>query len=83
MGTNDINIRIFPSPAEAPDYNTNGEGFRHAEITTAIVVRNGTEGGKATVDLQFIDPRTGQKYVAMITAALLAQVVNIAGAGGP
>lgn len=72
-----IEIKLFNSPAEAPNYNTNGEGVKTGFIKEAVIVKNGTQGGNATIDLIFVDAN-GQKYVAMITANLLKQVVDIA-----
>lgn len=77
MGTNNITILIKDSPAEAPNYNTNGEGFKMASLDTAIVVRKGTVEGNATVDLQFT-AADGTKYVAMVTAAILKTVTDVA-----
>jgi len=74
MGTNDIAIKICNSIEEAPDYKTNGQGYKPATIKGAIIVRNGTEGGNDTVDLQFVD-EDGNKYIAMVTAEILNSVV--------
>lgn len=76
MGTNDIKISIFQSPAEAPHYSTTD--YKAAHLTDAVVVRNGTVEGHATVDLIFED-NSGQKYVGMITARLLHAVGKVAG----
>jgi hypothetical protein len=75
MGTNDISIKFFPTPDEAPNYNR--PEYKHAEVTEAVLVRKGTVSGAPTVDLIFTD-ETGQKYVSMITAALLEQVLRLA-----
>jgi len=75
MGTNNLSIEVFPSPAEAPNYMTE-DGWKAATLTKAIIVRNGTQGGNATIDLQFTDEQ-GNKYVAMITAALLRNAINL------
>lgn len=74
MGTNSIALHIFNDPSEAPNYNTDGKGTLSANLDAAIIVKNGTESGSATVDLQFTD-KNGQRYVAMITANLLRMVL--------
>lgn len=79
MGTNDIKLRMFNKPEEAPVYSR--PVYKGASLEEAIVVRNGTTGGKATVDLIFVD-ETGQKYVTMITESLL-NAVRIAAGGAP
>lgn len=71
-----LNIKIFNSPAEAPNYNTNGEGVKAATVKEAVIVRNGTQGGNPTVDLVFEDDK-GQKYVAMLTGRLLKTVTDV------
>lgn len=71
MGTNSLTIKTFKSPAEAPQWNLMESPPTYAELNELIVVENGTEGGKATVDLVFVDPATGKKFVALITAKLL------------
>jgi hypothetical protein len=75
MGTNNIRIRFFNNPKEAPTYNR--PEFKHAEVTEAVLVRNGTAAGSPTVDLVFTDEK-GQKYISMITAKLLQQVLELA-----
>jgi hypothetical protein len=75
MGTNNIRIRFFNNPKEAPTYNR--PEFKHAEVTEAVLVRNGTVAGAPTIDLIFTDEK-GQKYISMITAALLEQVLRAA-----
>lgn len=40
------------------------------QIDQVVVVKKGTQSGKATVDLVMVDEK-GQKYVCMVTAALL------------
>lgn len=82
MGTNHIAIKVVASPDEAPNYNTDGQGIKAASLDTAIIVKNGTEGGNATIDLQFTDDK-GQRYVAMITANLLKSVCIAAGVAQP
>ncbi len=77
MGTNNVDIQIKNTVAEAPDYKqglNGGEGFGGASLERAIIVRNGTVGGNDTVDLQFV-AADGKKYVAMVTARILRSIV--------
>lgn len=45
------------------------------EIEQAVVVKKGTQAGRATVDLVMQDS-SGQKYVCMVSAALLQAVLS-------
>jgi hypothetical protein len=72
---NNLILEIKNSIEEAPDYNTNGEGFSHATLTKAIVVRRGMVSGNDTIDLQFVD-EAGNKFVAMVTARILKAVTD-------
>lgn len=76
MGTNSVSIKICDCVADAPDYVNNGEGFKSAELSKAIVVRNGTQNGNDTVDLQFVDGE-GNKFVAMVTARILKSIADV------
>ena len=82
MGTNDIKLQIVNDPTKAPNYNTDGQGFKAARLDTAIVVMNGTEGGYPTIDLQFIG-QDGEKHIAMITANILKSICIAAGVVRP
>jgi hypothetical protein len=82
MGINHINIQICNSTQEAPNYNTNGQGIKPANLDTAIIVKNGTIEGNPTVDLQFTD-KDGNRYIAMITANLLKSICIAAGVAKP
>lgn len=73
---NSLSIKICDNPQEAPDYNTNGEGFKGAKIEKVLIVRQGTEGGNDTVDIQFTD-QEGNKFVAMTTGRLLKSVTDL------
>ena len=48
--------------------------FKSMAIERVVVVQNGTESDKPTVDLILVDPATGQKFVAMLTGALLKSI---------
>jgi hypothetical protein len=54
--------------AQGYDYASKGDEYKPIEISKAVVVRNGTESGKPTVDFVLTD-ETGQKYVVMLTGA--------------
>lgn len=73
---NTINIDVCDSPEQAPNYNKDGKGIKGAKLIKVIVVRNGTEAGNDTVDLQFED-QDGNKYVAMVTARILKVVTGM------
>lgn len=47
--------------------------YEPIQIAKVVVVRNGTVGGNDTVDLVLCDER-GQKYVCMITGALIKSI---------
>lgn len=59
---------------DAPNYKQEG-GWNGATLRKAIIVRDGTEEGNDTIDLQFVDDK-GNRYVAMITARLLRGVTD-------
>jgi len=65
-----INLKLFDSPEEAPNY---GPPKIDAKITEMVLVANGTKEGNATVDVLFTGA-DGKEYVAMITANLLHMV---------
>ena len=44
--------------------------FKPIQVEKVVIVRNGMQSGKSSVDFVLQD-ETGQKYVFMITAALL------------
>jgi len=71
MNTNTIQIKIFNTIAEAPHY---GGKVHPISIDHAVIVRNGTQQGRSTVDLVFTDD-TGKKYITMITARILSTIV--------
>lgn len=71
-----LSIEIKDSPEVAPNYGKEG-GWKGAVLKKAIIVKNGTISGAATIDLQFEDEH-GNKYVAMVTAALLKGVTDTA-----
>ncbi len=71
-----LSIKICDSIEDAPNYNTNGEGFKKAILTKAVIVRRGTQEGHDTIDLQFVDD-AGNKYVAMITGRLLKTATDL------
>lgn len=68
LGTNDLRILMADCPAEAPTYRA--PEYRAANLTTVQIVGRGTVSGAPTVDFVFVD-ENGQKYVAMLTGALV------------
>lgn len=74
--SNHLKILVVDSPNEAPHYVRDHPDVRSATIDTAIVVRNGTESGKCTVDFQITDA-DGKKLVAMLTGNLVRNLVAI------
>ena len=73
LGTNDLNIVMADSPSEAPNYEK--PDYKAANLTTAVVVGNGTVAGNPTVDFVFED-EDGQKYIAMLTAGLIESLTG-------
>lgn len=71
-----LSIKICNTVEEAPNYNTNGEGFKTAFLERGIIVRRGTVEGHDTIDLQFKD-EDGNKYVALIPARLLKSLTDL------
>lgn len=47
--------------------------FKPVHIDRVVVVENGTDAGKPTVDFVLVD-ESGQKYVVMVTGALLSLI---------
>jgi hypothetical protein len=74
LGTNDLNIVMADTVEEAPNYEK--PDYQGANLTTAVVVGNGTIAGHPTVDFVFEDEH-GQKYIAMLTGGI---VESLAGA---
>ncbi|MGD2065606.1 MAG: hypothetical protein PVI43_00365 [Candidatus Bathyarchaeota archaeon] len=74
MSTNAVNIKIFDSPEEAPNYNEL-ESWNAAEITEFGIVGKGTAEGNPTVDIQFKD-KDGNRYVAMVTGGLIEMLAG-------
>lgn len=73
MGTNDLTITLHDTPADAPTYQK-GE-YQGGFLQTARIVGQGTTGGNPTVDLIFQDNQ-GQKYIAMVTGALIQNLAD-------
>lgn len=73
LGFNDLKILLADSPDEAPKYNK--PEYLLANLTTAQIVGRGTVRGNPTVDFIFED-ENGQKYVAMLTGALIENLVG-------
>lgn len=69
---NDLPITICRDAEDAVErgYNYRRPEYLPARISQAVVVLNGTESGRATVDFIMEDEK-GQKYIVMLTARLL------------
>lgn len=74
--TNSLNIKIHNSVEEAPNYNELEEKFETLNLDKVLIVKNGTEEGRSTLDLQLVGA-DGKKYVAMITACLIKNVTDL------
>lgn len=72
MGMTDIAIKICNSIEEAPNYKALG-GYKGASIDQCVIVRNGMESGRSTVDLVFRD-ENGTQYVAMVSGRILRSI---------
>ena len=72
--TNILEITSHNKPELAPTYEQ--PEFEPANIHRAVVVGRGTEQGNPTVDIVFEDIH-GQKYIAMVTGALVEQLASI------
>lgn len=59
--------------AQGYDYASKGDEYKPIEISKAVVVQDGTQAGKPTVDLVLVD-QAGQKYVVMLTGALVKSI---------
>lgn len=60
--------------AQGFDYAKAPRGeYKPIELSKAVVVRDGTESNKPTVDFVLTD-ETGQKYVVMLTGALIKSI---------
>ncbi len=73
MGTNNLKVKVVHLD-DAPDYDS--AEWTAVELDSALVIQEGTVKGKPTVDLMFADDR-GNKYVAMVTGAIVKQLANI------
>ena len=69
---NDLPIVLCKDAEDAVErgYNYRRPEYLPARINQAVVVLNGTESGRATVDFVMEDEK-GQKHVVMLTARLL------------
>lgn len=70
MNPNVLNVRVFDSPQDAPNYNRDELDTRSADLTDLYIINKGTVNQQQTVDLIFRD-KEDNKFVAMITAKLL------------
>lgn len=75
MNPNTLEIEIFDSPDEAPNYNRDLLDVRAADIKKAVIVNKGMVSGKPTVDFQ-IQTQDGEKFVAMLSGSLVEQLAS-------
>lgn len=69
-----LDIALCNSPEEAAEKGfVYHNGFTQVHPKKAVVVRNGTVNGNATVDF-ILEDDDGKKYVFMITANLLNSI---------
>ena len=68
MITQSFTISIVDDPIQAPSYGTD---ITPLKIEKCIIVGNGTEEGKPTVDIQLVSKNKENKYVVMVTGMLL------------
>jgi len=80
VNTNVADIKIVKSIAEAPNYHKD-KSHAAASVEKFVVVRNGTQEGRSTVDICFVDAQ-GNKFVAMMTGRLIRSVATAIGDEG-
>lgn len=68
-----LTISQYKTPEEAPKFNE--PEFKGVFIKEANIVYQGTEEGNPTYDF-ILQDKDGNKYVALITARLIRQLVN-------
>jgi len=66
-------VQVAASPAEAPTYDGNTKMLK---ITKFIVVKKGTTGGNATVDIQMVDG-DGNQHLVLVTGKILEAVTSL------
>ena len=73
---NSLNITLCKDAADATQqgFHYREPEYKSMKIERVVVVQDGTQSGKSTVDFILVDPATGQKYVALVTGALLKSI---------
>lgn len=74
MITNNVNMQIVDKPEQAPNYP---EDWTALKITNLIIVGQGTEKQKPTVDIQMED-KQGNKFLVMTTGAIAESIGAVA-----
>lgn len=69
-----INIKVFKEPSEAPAYR--GSNYKGVDLVTVNVVGNGTDSGRATVDL-LLAGRDGQRYMALVKGTYISSIAHV------
>ena len=76
-----LDVSIFNTAAEASadgfNYNKRVKPVIPLRVKNAVVVRQGTQNGNATVDFLMEDAK-GPEYVIMMTGNILSSVVQVA-----
>lgn len=72
-----VKVTIVNSPQEAPNYKKQGD-WKTVSLDKFIIVRNGTQEGQSTVDVQLKDA-AGNKFIAMITGRLAHILADLIG----
>lgn len=73
MITNNVNVKIFNSIAEAPIHS---KEIIAVKIDEALIVKKGMTSGAPTVDLCMTD-KDGNKYVALVTGKILNSIAQV------
>lgn len=66
---------ICDSPEDAVAKGFDYKTEKPVEIQQAVIVRNGTESGRSTVDLIIVDEK-GNKFVVMLTGSIIQMIAG-------
>lgn len=72
MTTRQITITVVDGPSQAPIY---GAETPLLLMKSAIIVGNGTQAGKPSVDIKLVDDR-GNEYVVMATGGIIEMLAG-------
>lgn len=71
-----LHVHVFPTAEEAKAAGFNyseRDDFKPIQVTDVVVVQNGTEEGRSTVDF-VLEDESGQKFAFMVTGRLLRAI---------